>query len=180
MNDAMASSLAGQQGRQSTTVAAEDSGPPSGHHRSAGTAPDPMDEDQTRNRKGQWSALRLLMLVLAVAWTAMVVVGTALPPDMVPKTALHIWDKAIHFTLFAGFGFLWLAAMPAKAIWSITVVLAGVSLGMITELYQHYWIPGRSGDPKDFLADCIGVLAAWMLYVLGRFVIRRLTTEKKA
>jgi len=179
MIDAMASSLAGQ-GHQSATVATRDSGRPSSNKRSHGDAHGPMDEDETRNRKGQWSALRFVFLVLAIGWTAMVLVGTALPAAMVPKTTLRIWDKAIHFGLFAGFGFLWLSALPAKTLWTIAVVISGVSLGMITELYQHYWIPSRSGDPKDFLADCIGVLAALVLYVAGRFVIRRLTTEKKA
>jgi VanZ family protein len=65
-------------------------------------------------------------------------------------------DKVVHVVLFAGFGFLWLRALPRGA--GARVVLLGLLLAIVTELGQnHHWV-GRDGSVEDGLADLVGAL----------------------
>lgn len=66
------------------------------------------------------------------------------------------WDKAIHFSAYAllGAATAW-ALRPGS--WSrIGRAWVGVAaFGALDEVHQH-WIPGRSPDPVDWLADSAG------------------------
>lgn len=48
-----------------------------------------------------------------------------------------------------------------KIIWSVVVP---ISFGLMVELVQHFFIPGRSGDVTDFLANTIGVVVAYFSF----------------
>ena len=73
-------------------------------------------------------------------------------------------DKVFHFFLFAGLGGLLQLALQQKK----TVALTGVLYGILDEIHQFY-VPGRSCDPFDMLADALGVLAGlWVAEQLLR------------
>lgn len=78
----------------------------------------------------------------------------------------HI-DKIIHAVMMGGllatFAFDWQRANPDKPLtpsfmWAIFGCILAFSIG--DELLQGAIDNGRSGDPFDFLADCIGAAAA--------------------
>jgi VanZ family protein len=104
---------------------------------------------------------------LAILWTAGIFVACWLPRRWMPvregspqaHPALHA-DKIVHVALFAGFGFLWLRALPRGS--GSRVVLLGLLLAIVTELGQnHHWV-GRDGSVDDGLADLIGAfIGVW-------------------
>ncbi len=72
-------------------------------------------------------------------------------------------DKAVHATLFA---LPTLAAGLTFRRWLLPVTLLGLH-APVSEVLQHLFLPHRSGDPLDVLADLVGV-------ALGAFASGRL------
>lgn len=71
-------------------------------------------------------------------------------------------DKLVHLLLFAT-----LAALAAARFGARAAVLAAVlGYAALSELIQGLFLPERSGDPLDLLADTVGLL-------LGMAVARR-------
>ena len=68
-------------------------------------------------------------------------------------------DKVVHFVLYAGLGSLLRLSMTSVS-WAIIV---GSVYGVLDEFHQSF-VPGRSADPWDVLADIFGT-------VFGCFVI---------
>lgn len=68
-------------------------------------------------------------------------------------------DKVAHVVVFALVvaAALWVG-LPAR--WVVPLALAHT---VISELVQHLWLPGRSGDVWDVVADVLGVLLGWAL-----------------
>ena len=48
-----------------------------------------------------------------------------------------------------------------KIIWAVIIP---ISFGLFVEIAQHFWIAGRSGDIDDFLANTVGVFAAYFSF----------------
>lgn len=66
------------------------------------------------------------------------------------------WDKLAHFATFGVLGgLLWLGAGGAHPL--LMVILAS-AIGGLDEWHQAF-LPGRSADLTDLLADCGGVIA---------------------
>jgi VanZ family protein len=106
---------------------------------------------------------------LAVFWTAFVVYGLSSEPSAVPRfplLALPGVDKLIHLVLFAIEGtFLALAFSAFRgAILAFIIMGWGVFLGGATELIQHFWVEGRTGNLFDLLADTLGSALAFAIY----------------
>jgi len=69
------------------------------------------------------------------------------------------WDKVYHAL---NFGVLALFLRLASGRAWLAVLLASL-YGATDELHQAF-VPGRSADPADWLADTLGALAAVLLY----------------
>jgi VanZ family protein len=89
-------------------------------------------------------------------------------------------DKGIHFMEYGV-----LAALLAHALrgtWSALslmrlyagAVVCTVVWGLSDEIHQAF-VPGRSSDIKDVLADSIGALIGTALYMLSTSLLRRFT-----
>lgn len=114
----------------------------------------------------------------ALLWIIGILVAMSIPVPNVgtvdPSLGL---DKFIHAFLFAGLGVLSVRALrsrygdtPGRTLGrrvAVTMV-GGVIFAAATEVYQHVLLPGRSGDPYDFIADVVGLVAAMVVYVLVR------------
>lgn len=107
-----------------------------------------------------------LWLVLAALWTLAILIGCALPGNSMPGSPIWSFDKAIHLTLFGGFGLLWMHALRwpvgKRALW---VVVAGLGFAIGTEVVQGF-APGRSPEVLDAVADVAGVALGVGLYLL--------------
>ncbi len=92
-------------------------------------------------------------------------------------------DKGVHlleFTLlgfFLAFGYF-LSLKSSVATKSYLTVISGMLLGGLDELHQ-YFVPTRSLEAMDFVADSIGVLAGLLIYFfISRTGMGKLLAEK--
>ncbi|MFN3554820.1 MAG: VanZ family protein [Bacteroidales bacterium] len=113
--------------------------------------------------------MKIRYLLPAILWSFVILLIIGLPGSNIPKTNLFTlphFDKLVHAFMFAGFG-LFLAYGFIKQdkeekihrhayIASITFC---VLYGGATELIQHYWVSGRSGEWADMLANTLGAMA---------------------
>lgn len=67
-------------------------------------------------------------------------------------------DKIVHFALFGVPTYLAIRMGGPKWVVWLIIIHAPIS-----ELVQWQFIPFRSGDPFDLLADLLGVATAWLL-----------------
>ncbi len=119
--------------------------------------------------------------ILAAAWTLAILVAYSIPTSgLTPDTALQI-DKAAHFAMFLGFGFLWMHALhrqpadrPRKATspsraWLL--IGLGATLSVLAEVYQDQ-LPYRTAEPYDAATNVLGLVVAvvgfWWWYPAQR------------
>jgi len=125
--------------------------------------------------------LRRLSLPLALAWMALLFYLSHQPGLDVPML-FPGQDKVIHAGVYAVLGALLLAAQPRQAqgySWrqiNISALIASL-YGLGDEIHQ-YFIPGRSTEVLDWLADTAGALiAASLLAWLSR---KRTSAERRS
>lgn len=74
-------------------------------------------------------------------------------------------DKIAHVLLFAVP--VWLLGRLTGRVWLVAGIF--VAHAVASELIQHQFLPNRSGDPFDLVADLVGVAAAvTLLRISGR------------
>lgn len=105
-----------------------------------------------------------------------------LPGDTMPSVGWFNFpqrDKVVHYFLF--FLLCSLFAIPVKyktntkkagIIWLSVVCLIGIGYGVSIEFVQKWWIPNRSFEALDIVADTTGVAAAFG-YSYMRFIRKR-------
>ncbi len=109
-------------------------------------------------RPGRWR-----LQVLAVM--AVVVHLAALYWPRVDLQGPVVWtDKVVHVLLFGVPTLLVLRAWRSP--WWVVGLLA--LHGPLSEVAQHVWLPNRSGDMGDAVADLGGVVCGVLLAVVGR------------
>jgi len=105
----------------------------------------------------------------AFAWALAIFVGSSIPADDLPTVILLAPDKLLHMGVFLVFGILLHRAVVFQKKFSFllehplaaTIVIAG-GYGLFDEIHQSF-VPGRSLDPFDVLADVVGVcLGLWI------------------
>ena len=101
---------------------------------------------------------RRLYFFLLLSWVGLTFLLTSIPNLEVPEGILF-WDKGAHFAFYGGTGLLcalWRreSGFPAKraVLYAVLFVLA---VGAVDEVHQH-WIPGRSMELQDWMADILG------------------------
>jgi len=116
--------------------------------------------------KGYWPAL---------AWSLIILLLTGLPGDVFPEIkSFWEWlspDKVVHLFIFGALSFLILfghrdkyeSGNRKKLV--LTAVVITILYGILTELLQRYVFIGRSGNVFDALADAIGALLGWWLFI---------------
>ncbi|MBN9351067.1 MAG: VanZ family protein [Chitinophagaceae bacterium] len=118
----------------------------------------------------------------AILWFIFLSVLVYMPGSDVPSIGwaerVHA-DKVVHFILF-GVLFV-LISIPVlrsglekgqKRKWLLITAAFIIVYGFITEVIQHYFIPGRTFDLLDWAADSAGVIAGFFFvkYLKKRFV----------
>lgn len=74
------------------------------------------------------------------------------------------FDKIAHLSSFA----FVTAALLAACLPMRWVVAANLTHALASEIIQGLWIPGRSGDWHDLVADSVGVVFAASIFALAR------------
>ncbi len=124
--------------------------------------------------------LRILPLGLLAGYWAALCAGTHLPAGRVG--GLLLWDKLLHFTAFAGLAFLAALALTAfrRFTWrsAAAILLIAAAYGLADEWTQTF-VPGRSADVRDFLADVLGAAAGLALFAAAGAVWRFMTPAEE-
>ena len=125
--------------------------------------------------------MKFLRFIPAIIWFIFTVVLLCLPGSKIPKytflTLIHA-DKWVHIAMFGILCFLFNQAFcklvvtkKGLRIYLFAVTFSGIAYGTIMEFVQKYWIPGRSFDVFDILADTIGCLLA-LGYCHRKFILK--------
>jgi VanZ family protein len=109
----------------------------------------------------------------AFGWLLMVTFLLCLPGQEFPKMTWlgKIWfDKWVHIGLFLVMVIFWCRALSFKNPGKLKtlfgrIVLLSIIYGVVMELVQQFFIPFRSFEFLDIVADGIGSLAGYLLSV---------------
>ena len=118
----------------------------------------------------------------AIGWALMIFIVSSVPAKYIPSYKIFHYDKLFHISLFLIFGVLVYYALEpyshknsfswARILFSISVVIL---YGVLDEIHQGY-VPGRTIDMWDAIADTIGgVLAGLIVYL--RYIPRRTASK---
>jgi len=107
---------------------------------------------------------RLARWTPALLWAA-AVFWLSSQPRLIELPYVLSWDKLQHCVAYAvgGAALAHAAGARGRGPWPWPAVALGVLYGASDELHQ-WFVPGRSSDLRDLLADTLGVLAGVLLY----------------
>jgi hypothetical protein len=115
----------------------------------------------------QWKFFRYR--AVAVTWLLIMTFLFFLPGSALPKEAWLeeiYFDKWVHVGLFAVLIFLWRSAFGLNTSYYNGILLfAAVLYGLSVEFIQLNWVPNRSFDLFDLLADTIGSFLGLLLWL---------------
>jgi VanZ family protein len=115
----------------------------------------------------------------AIIWFIITTILLTLPGSSLPKNDWldKIWaDKWIHIGLFSIMVLLWCWSMlriqtigkRLKTIF-IQIGIVGLAYGVSMEFVQKYFIPFRSFDVGDIVADAVGCIVG-VVYSVSRYI----------
>ena len=115
---------------------------------------------------------------LPISWTLLTIILLCLPGSTIPNQGLFSIkgiDKVVHIALFGGIVLFWAFNLYFRRFeelkWRKTIVLLtffSIALGIVLEFLQLYYIPNRSFDGNDIIADSAGALAAGIFHLLKK------------
>jgi VanZ family protein len=125
----------------------------------------------TTQNNSTFKQIGIKKFIPGIAWFFLVLVLVCTPGDNLPKVDNWLiqidYDKLIHVGIFALMAFLFMypivkSTLSQKEKWYyiIKIALATIVWGYTTEVIQKFFIPGRSYDLADWLADSIGGIIA--------------------
>ena len=89
-----------------------------------------------------------------------------------PELTEHVWDKLLHLTEYAGLAFLLCRALVGEGLgWAPAALMALVftSTYGVTDEWHQAFVPLRSSDVQDWLADSLGAAFGAAIYVVKKF-----------
>lgn len=103
----------------------------------------------------------------AILWTLLILFLCFIPGHDLPNINVPLIDKWAHILLFGVFSFLWHCTTPTKSFrYKLILLLITGYLGWLVEYVQGHYIPDRSQDNLDSLADIIGGVCGILVYTL--------------
>jgi len=113
--------------------------------------------------------------VFAVIWFLLVTTLLCIPGTKLPKITWQdkIWlDKWVHIFLFMILVILWSKAYSHKKDTHsgsrkifLQIMITGIVYGIAMEIVQKYFIPFRSFDFGDIIADAIGCVVGYLISI---------------
>jgi VanZ family protein len=99
-----------------------------------------------------------------------VILALSAQPYLSPPFEFPNSDKVMHILEYFGFGLLLARALrpTARIRLPLVAALAALSIGIVvgtSDEYLQSFVPGRSSDPMDLLADTVGLTLAQLVYL---------------
>ena len=113
----------------------------------------------------------------AILYAYFIFVVSSIPSTDFPDLSIFNYDKALHFLAYFGLSFLTYRAIrfqtsfPSLSKYALVIsLLFAIGYGATDEYHQSF-VPGRSSDPFDWLADSLGAGVCFIaIYVRSRVV----------
>jgi VanZ family protein len=127
---------------------------------------------------------RVSLWVLPIFWAALIAVATSLPGSQLPGSPFPHFDLLVHLGMYGGLAFLFYRLMLlgtrfSRSGWTWVIVLAAVqAYGILDEIHQ-LWIPNRTCDVVDALADGLGAAIGIGVYFVCFVRPRNASAEKE-
>lgn len=114
-----------------------------------------------------------------IAWFFVILVLICIPGSDLPKNdflSRIYFDKWVHIGVFGLLVFLFCRPFNrshfrdnSRQDYFIKIAISAALYGLITELIQKFFVPGRSFDPWDIASDSLGALLA-LVYCSKKFL----------
>ena len=105
---------------------------------------------------------------MVLGWFLMMNVLFFLPGSALPEASWFskvYLDKWFHIGLFGGLLFLWRSSFDWEApYYNRLLVGCAILYGFLIEVIQYQWIPNRSFDLYDVVADTLGSIVGLMVW----------------
>ena len=104
------------------------------------------------------SVNRSLMWKLALAWAVVIFALSSIPGRSFPDVAVFRYDKVLHMLVYSVLGAFCCLALPVPRKYAVPcAALVAILYGLTDEFHQMF-VPGRSADLHDVVADGVGGL----------------------
>jgi VanZ family protein len=119
-----------------------------------------------------------LSIVVALLYFLLSTYLLTLPGSQFPKITwmdkIPLFDKWVHIGLFAILTFLWCRVLAQPTVKKmLTVAIICLLYGVAIEFIQDRWIPFRSFEAADIIADAVG--SAFGFLVSKRWLLKKST-----
>jgi VanZ family protein len=103
-----------------------------------------------------------------IIWLAVILTLTSIPGRDVPQVPLFPEaDKVVHLTMYAVLGALVSASVGGRGV-SVGRVIVAIAVFAAFDEWHQQFIPGRTMDVMDWLADVIGCLLGLIFLAVAR------------
>jgi VanZ family protein len=115
-----------------------------------------------------------IFLSFGVIYTLFVTFIFLLPASEIPNISISFGDKVAHFLIHGVLSFIWLcyAFLSNKGRISVKyvvlVLVICLSYGLLIEVSQKLFLPSRTYDLFDIVANCIGSIFGLLVYLVVR------------
>ena len=111
-----------------------------------------------------------------ILWAGTILILTSIPTIEIPDLGFEAEDKLAHCGVYFVLGIL-LGRALAKGYFPnnnilLKIIIFSTPFAALDEIHQLF-IPGRSGDIYDFMADSIGILGALLTFWVVRISTRK-------
>ncbi|KXK49697.1 MAG: VanZ like family protein [Chlorobi bacterium OLB5] len=119
-----------------------------------------------------------------IAWALTIFIQSSFPAIELPKVEIISFDKVVHMGVFgvlAGLCYISLLNIHSRNILTNNIYLSAGILSIIygaTDEIHQYFVPNRSSEVQDWLADVVGIIIA--LLVIRYFLSKRFKLFSKS
>jgi VanZ family protein len=106
-------------------------------------------------------------LLVAILWTLVMCIAFFMPASGIPSVGIPHIDKVVHFSLFTGFGLVWLNAVKGRRRTAFVFVV-GLVFAILSETLQGILPTNRTPSSLDVVANVLGLVTALVIYTLFR------------
>lgn len=115
--------------------------------------------DRSKRRAKSAALFWALFLLTLTSWPR--------PPSVPILSAIPHFDKFVHFVLYGVQAFLLYRAVTwggesGFSLWRVIAIVGVMAVWAVADEVHQYWIPGRSMEGADVMADLIGATVGAM------------------
>ena len=121
--------------------------------------------------------MKISYKILTYTWSLVILIGSITPGNYIPKTDFTFFDpnSLAHFLFYAILVFLtlkWKKVNSNQRSLAVYTFCFTVIYGILIELIQGNFIPGRFGDIYDVIMNTIGSIIGLVFYFFSKKITK--------